>query len=348
MNINRDPWDILGVNQNASQEEIKKSYKKLAAKYHPDRNPDDKKSEELFKEVTRAYEIMSDEGQKANYFQEKQRRENPFSGQQFHHQHRRPRKQRRKKEAEDIETTSTVTLEQLFAGSTVQVNFYRRILCSSCRGKGTSDGKEPQVCPHCHGSGTTIRQQGGWMIEDACQYCNGTGESPTNRCQTCHGSRFTNMNKSITINIKPGLVRKHDGFVLEKHRIAGLGHEGEPFFEGTPAPAGNLLINLAVAPHPKFELRGVDIWSTVEINSLEAMVGTEKIISVIDGEIKMKILSGVDNGSVLKVSGRGMVYRVQSQDNQTLRGDAYYTIKVVTPKNLSVEQKEMLKKVLYS
>jgi molecular chaperone DnaJ len=334
------------VHQNSSQEEIKKSYKKLAAKYHPDRNPDDKKSEELFKEVTRAYEIMSDEGLKTQYILEKQRRENPFAGGNFYQQRQRPKKTRRRKDAEDVAVTTTVTLEQLFSGSVVQVNFSRRVLCPTCQGKGTNDGKEPQSCQHCHGTGTTTRQQGGWIVEDACPHCHGTGESPSNKCGSCHGSRFTYQNKSITINIKPGLVRKHDGFVLEKHRVSGLGHEGEPFFEGTPAPSGGLLVSLAVAAHPKFELRGVDIWATVEINSLEAIVGVEKVISVIDGEIKMKILPGVDNGSVLKVSNRGMTYRIQTQDGQLQRGDAYFTIKVVTPKNITSEQREMIKKVL--
>lgn len=347
MNLNKDPWDILGVSRSASEDEVKRAYKKLVAKYHPDRNKDDPSAEERIKEVNTAYAIMSDPTKFQAYLNEKNGYRghtggswydpevNPF---QYRPQQRAPKK-RTKMGGADIHVTQEITLEQLFHGAVIPVSYWKRVLCTTCNGTGTKSKQNPHTCHVCQGHGTIIKQQGPWMVEDVCPVCHGSGESNDDPCPDCRGQRFTSQHKTLNITIPAGLKLVNGSPIVERQRVRGGGNDGEP---GTFT--GNLIISLQIKPHPVFELKGADVWASLEINSLEAILGCEKTIKTIEGEIRVKVGAGVDTGSILKIPQRGM--KIRTAGNETQRGDAYYTIKVKTLKPITDEQKSLLEQAL--
>lgn len=344
MNLKRDPWDILGVHRSADSATVKKAYKTLAAKYHPDRNQGNAQAEENFKEVNAAFEIMSDTKKLQEYLNSK----NGFRGGFYNdpevnpfqqRPRQRPPKPRTRRKGEDIHLTRSITLEELFKGTTVQVSYLKRVLCDACDGHGTKDKRDPPKCHVCNGHGTIIQQNGPWLVEDVCPVCHGSGEINENRCSQCHGSRFVNKNKTLNINIPSGLKISSDGqYTIERHRIANAGHDGEP---GTFN--GSLFLTIAVDKHPIFELRGADIWSTIEIDPVESIIGSTKTVRTIDGEISIKVYGGVDTGAILKIPGKGMIVR-SGNGTESTRGDAFYTVKVKTIKDITPEQRELLER----
>jgi molecular chaperone DnaJ len=347
MNLKKDPWVILGVSRDAPPDEVKKAYKTLAAKHHPDRNPNNPEAEEKFKEIALAFEIMNDKVKMQTYLNEK----NGFRGytggynyndpeiNPFGSRPQRPPKKRKAKHGDDISISQAISLFDLFNGGVVTISYWKKAACPDCHTVGTNSGKDPAMCHICNGHGTIVKQQGPWLVEDVCPVCHGTGEINEDRCKTCHGARFVNVNKTLNINVPAGLKLHNGNVIIEKQRIRGGGHDGEI---GTAN--GNLIVSLHVEPHPVFELKGADLWATLEIDTIEATIGCEKTVKTIDGEIRIKVNSGVETGSILKIPQRGMKIRMDHGNVQ--RGDAYYTVKVKTLKPITEEQKQLLEKVL--
>lgn len=350
----RDFYEVLGVARNASQDEIKKAYRKLAVKHHPDKNPGDKEAEEKFKEATAAYEILKDEQKRAAYdrygneafnggFGGDHRQgfsgfdgfESGFSdfssifeemfGGGFNSSQRRGAAVH---PGSDIRYNIEISLEEAFRGVKTSVRFSTLVKCDSCNGTGSEGSSKPTPCPTCGGRGSVRFQQGFITIEKTCQTCGGTGTIISNPCKKCYGSGRVKGEKNLEISVPAGIDTG------SKIRIQG---EGEAGFKG--APNGDLYIFVSVKPHKVFIRKGNDIYCSVPISMVTAALGGEIEVPSIDGEInKVKIPHGTQSGHQFRLKSKGMPeIRYASR-----RGDMIVEISVETPVSLSKRQKEIL------
>ena len=351
----RDYYEVLGVSKGASEDEIKKAYKKLARKYHPDMNPGDKEAEEKFKEVNEANEVLSDPEKKARYDQFGFAGVDPsygagaggaggygggfdfgdlgdifgsFFGGFGGGQTRRNGPQR----GESIRASVAVTFTEAAFGCEKEVSIERSEQCASCKGSGCAPGTTPEICPDCHGSGMVQVQQrtpmGVFASSRPCQRCRGTGKIIHQPCADCGGSGAVRKRKTIKVTIPAGIDH---GQTIS---LRGQGNAGK-----NGGPAGDLLITVMVRPHELFRREGNDVFCEAPITFRQAVLGATLEIPTIDGPVKYDIPEGTQTGTVFRLRGKGIPAL-----NGRGRGDQYVTVTIETPRNLNREQKEALKR----
>ena len=334
----RDYYEVLGVDKSASEDEIKRAYKKMARKYHPDLNPDNKEAEEKFKEVNEAYEVLSDSDKKARYDQF------GFAGVDPNYgagagggaygaggsaQRRNPNAPQR---GESIRLSVTISFEEAAFGCEKEVSVDRYETCAVCHGSGCADGTSPEVCPDCHGSGQVqVRRQtpmGVFATTSPCGRCGGKGRIIKTPCTACRGSGLERKRRTIQAKIPAGI---DNGQTIS---IRGQGHAGK-----NGGPSGDLLITITVRPHELFRREGTSVLCEAPITFAQAVLGAELEIPTIDGKVKYDLPEGTQSGTTFRLKGKGI-----PELNGRGRGDQYVTVYIETPRNLNREQKEALKK----
>ena len=352
----RDYYEVLGIQKGASEDEIKKAYKKLARKYHPDMNPGDKEAEEKFKEVNEANEVLSDPEKKARYDQFGFAGVDPnygagagggaygggfdfgdlgdifgsfFGGGFGGGQRRNPNAPQR---GESIRASVSVSFTEAAFGCEKSVTLERSEQCPTCKGNGCAPGTTPEICPDCHGTGTvqTRRQtpMGVFASNGPCRKCGGTGRLIHQPCPDCRGTGAVRKRKTIKVNIPAGIDH---GQTISLRGQGNAGRNG--------GPAGDLLITVMVQPHELFRRDGVDVFCEAPITFTQAVLGAELEIPTIDGKVKYSIPEGTQTGTVFRLKGKGIPVL-----NGRGRGDQYVTVTIETPRNLNKEQKEALRK----
>lgn len=348
----KDYYELLEVARDASGDEIKKSYRRLAMKYHPDRNPGNKEAENKFKEINEAYDILKDEQKRAAYdryghqaFAGGMGGGNPFGGFEFNFGGGgfsdifsevfsefmgggRQNRQSYAKDGADIRYNLEITLEEAFTGVEKEITIPSSVPCEDCNGFGTKDGKEPPVCPNCHGSGKIHVQQGGFfIIEKTCPKCQGKGRIISEPCKKCGGSGIINKDKNLKIKIPAG---------VEDNTRMRLSGEGEPGTRG--GSNGDLYVFINVKPHKLYTRDGGNLYTRVPISMACAALGGTVEIPGIDGStIEVKIAAGTQTDQLEKVRNEGMTI-LRSKH----RGDLFVKFRVETPVNLSSRQKALL------
>ncbi len=348
----RDYYEILSVGKSAGDDEIKQAYRKLALKYHPDRNKDNPEAVESFKEATEAYEILRDPKKRAAYdryghdgvagmggvgrggyadfsdifsdlnFDLGDVFEN-FFGSGFGARTRSKRARR----GADIQYDLSITLEDAVLGKEFKVEIPRSESCSSCRGSGSAPGSEPVVCSVCGGTGQVRQTQGFFSITQTCYKCRGEGKIIGSPCRTCRGSGVVTKKRKITVKIPPGV---ESGSRL---KISGEGEQGP-----NNGPRGDLYVFIHIAKHSIFERHGNDILCVVDISFPMACLGGDIEVHTIYGKkAKMKIPPGTENDQVFRLKGNGIPYL-----GSYGKGDQLVKINIIVPKKLAPRQKELL------
>jgi molecular chaperone DnaJ len=345
MATKRDYYEILGVERSATDGELKASYRKLAMKWHPDRNPGDKDCEHHFKEINEAYDVLKDDQKRAAYDRfghaafEQGMGGGPGFGQDFGSTFAdifegifgmggaRGRASGRERGA-DLRYNMEITLEEAYAGKTAQVRIPTSVTCESCSGAGAKAGTQPKTCKHCGGAGRVRHTQGGFFtIERTCPVCHGRGQMIEDACPTCSGSGRVTRERNLSVNIPAGV---EDGTRI---RLAG---EGEAGARG--GPAGDLYIFLSLATHQFFQRDGADLHCRVPISMVTASLGGGFEVPTIDGgKTRVKVPEGTQSGSRLRLHNKGMPVLRSKQT-----GDMYVQVMVETPQKLSKRQKELL------
>ena len=349
----RDYYEVLGVSKGAGEDEIKKAYKKMARKYHPDLNPDNKEAEEKFKEVNEAYEVLSDPNKKSRYDQFGHAGVDPnvgdgggfdggfdfgdlgdifgsFFGGGFGGARRtNPNAPQR---GESIRMSLAITFEEAAFGCEKSVTVERMEQCDTCHGNGCAPGTTPEVCPECGGSGQVqVRRQtpmGVFASTAPCSRCGGKGRIIHQPCPDCRGSGSARKRKTIQASIPAGI---DNGQTIS---IRGQGHAGK-----NGGPAGDLLITITVKPHDLFRREGTSVLCEAPITFTQAVLGAELEIPTIDGKVKYTLPEGTQSGTTFRLKGKGI-----PSINGRGRGDQYVTVYIETPRNLNKEQREALKK----
>ena len=341
-----DYYEILGINKDASADEIKKAYRQTALKYHPDRNPGDREAEEQFKEAAEAYEVLSDgekrriydlyghEGLRGTGFTGFGGFEDIFSAfgdifDGFFGFEGRGSRRTRARRGNDLRYNLELTLEEAYQGKEEEIVFDRFDTCEICDGTGIAAGSEPATCPSCNGRGETIRSQGFFQIRTTCSTCNGSGEIIVDPCPNCEGKGKIRAEKKVLVKIPPGV---DTGLQL---RMRGEGESGE-----NGGPPGDLFVVLYVREHDFFEREGDDLRCQVTVSFVDAALGTEVSIPVIDGieERRVVIPEGTQPNHIVKIKGWGM----PSLKRVKRRGDLFVQVMVTTPTHLSQRQRELL------
>ncbi len=357
----KDYYKILGVPRSASQEEIKKAYRKLALKWHPDRNPDNRKeAEERFKEISEAYEVLSDPEKRKiydTYGYDAARQSfgaGGFQWSNFTHfddlqdifgdfglddifrsfgfgdvfgWSSSSRRSARARRGADQEVALNITLEEAYTGVEKQIVIQRYETCSECGGSGAEAGRL-SVCAQCGGRGVVGRSAGFFVMQTTCPRCGGRGKVVDVPCHRCNGAGRIKVKKKLTIKIPAGI---EDGMHL---RIAGEGEQVEG------GKSGDLFVKVRVLPHKVFRREGRDIYVKKVISMYQAALGTEVDVPTLAGNVKVKIPAGTQPGTKLRLKGKGMV-DVRSGG----RGDEYVEVVVEIPKRLSSQEEEMLRKI---
>ncbi|MBO2449187.1 molecular chaperone DnaJ [Actinomadura barringtoniae] len=361
--LEKDYYKVLGVSKTASQDEIKKSYRKLARKYHPDANPNDRDAEDRFKEVSEAYDVLADDKRRKEY---DTMRSMPggFRGQQgggfgfdlgdlfgqggtagggtaggagekigdifgglFNRGGgTRTTGTRRARRGSDVETDVTLSFGRAMNGVTVPIKLTSEAACPSCRGTGAKAGTVPRVCPNCEGTGHETRNLGNFGFQEPCHECHGRGLVVDDPCPTCHGSGRATGTRTIQARIPAGVA---DG---QKIRLKGKGAPGE-----NGGPSGDLYVNIKVLPHKVFGRSGDNLTLNVPVTFPEAALGGEIRVPTFQGQpVTLRLPEGTPNGRTLRVKGRGATRRDGS------KGDMLVTIEVQVPQKLDDTTREAL------
>ena len=348
----RDYYEVMGVPKNASDDEVKKAYRKLAKEYHPDLNPGDKDAEAKFKEVNEAYEVLSDKDKRARYDQFGHAGVDPnfgggaggspfqgdfdfgdifnsvfggFGG--FGGRQANPNAPRR---GSDAEAVIDVTFEEAAKGCKKTITYQRVEDCADCHGSGAKAGTSPATCSNCSGTGQVRVNQrtpfGVVQTMRTCDKCKGKGKIIDSPCKSCGGTGKNRRQKTLEINVPAGVA---DDQLL---RVSGQGNAG---ING--GPTGDLLLGIHVHPHPIFERKGNDIWCEIPITFTQAALGDEVVVPTLDGDVSYQVHEGTQPGDIFKLKNKGI-------ENLTGRGrgDQYVRVMIEVPKNLSKEQKEIL------
>ena len=352
----RDYYEVLGVDKNASTDEIKKAYRKSAMKYHPDRNPGDKEAEEKFKELGEAYEVLSDPDKKSRYDQFGFAGVDPnygggaggFNGGfggfgdfgdlgdifgSFFGGGRRQSTQNMPRRGENVGARLDLTFEEAAFGAEKEVAAQRIENCSVCNGSGSADGKI-ETCSQCRGSGQvrTVQTIMGMQMQSTatCPQCSGRGKIIKNPCNTCRGKGKVRRTQKIKVNIPAGI--DHGQTV----RLRGEGSVGS-----NGGPNGDLMVDVYIRQHPIFERDGVHVYCEVPITFTQAALGAEIEVPTLDGKVKFDIPEGTQTGKMFSLSGKG----IPAVNNPKRRGDHRFTVVVETPTKLTKEQKELLRQL---
>lgn len=349
----RDYYEVLGVDKNADEATIKKAYRTLAKKYHPDMNPGDKEAEAKFKEVNEAYDVLSDPDKKAKYDQYGHAAFDPSAGggagfggfgdfggfdindifsSFFGGASGGSTRRNGPVRGDDITVRLTISFEESVFGCKKEVSYNKIQKCADCSGTGAAKGSSPKTCSACGGSGQVRVQQrtpfGIMQTQKTCDTCHGTGKIIENKCPNCRGTGFVRVPKKLEVNIPAGI---DDGQQLS------LRYQGSDGMNG--GNAGDLNIIIGVRPHSVFERDGDDLYCEVPITYAEATLGAEIEIPTLEGSMKYTIPEGTQTGTVFTLRNKG-VTRVNSK----VRGNLYITVVVEVPKNLTSEQKNLLEK----
>ena len=350
----RDYYEVLGLEKGASEDEIKRAYRKLAKKYHPDVNPGDAEAEAKFKEVGEAYEVLSDADKKARYdqfgFAGVDPNYNPgyggfgggfggggfdfgsifndFFGGGASSAQRRNAPQR----GDNIVSEIEITFEDAAFGCERDVTVGRIEPCAECGGSGAQKGTEPETCPDCHGSGQVRVTQSfmGMQMQSqtTCSRCSGRGKIIKSPCGVCKGKGKVRRNKKIHVSVPAGI---DDG---QSVRVRGEGNSGM-----NGGPAGDLLVAVAVLPHAIFERDGANVLCEIPITFPQAALGAEIEVPTLDGKVRYTVPEGTQTGTTFRLKGKGIPYV-----GYKTRGDQYVTVTIETPTKLTAEQKELLRK----
>lgn len=355
MSTKRDYYEVLGVDKNADAQALKKAYRKMAMKYHPDRNPDNKEAEEKFKEVNEAYEVLSDDTKRRTYDQFGHEGVNGqggfgqggFSGQGFggfedifgdmfgdifgggfgggRARRRGPER------GADIRQDVNITFEEAAFGKKMSIKINRSEECSECHGSGAKPGTSKKTCPTCNGAGEVRTVQrtpfGNIASSRTCSACNGEGEVVESPCNKCSGQGSTRKVKTIEVDIPAGI---DDGQMIKLSGQGELGSKG--------GPRGDLYIVVNVKSHPLFTREGNDIYFDMPITFVQAALGDEIEVPTLDGKVKYTVPEGTQTGTVFRLREKG-IPRLRGNS----RGDQYIKVVVDTPRKLNERQKDILR-----
>ena len=341
-----DYYTTLGVQRNASQDEIKKAYRRLAMKYHPDRNPDDQSAEDKFKSVKEAYEILSDDQKRAAYDQFGHAGVDPSAGHggfggdgagfgdifedifgDIFGGARGPGGGAHAARGHDLQYNLQLTLEQAVKGESVNIRVPTFIVCKTCEGSGAAPGSKPVSCSTCGGVGQVQHRQGFFTIQQTCPDCHGQGQMISKPCTACHGQGRVQEHKTLAVKVPAGVDTG------DRIRLAG---EGEAGMHG--APAGDLYVQIAIKPHPIFERDADNLYCEIPINFTTAVLGGEIEVPTLSGRVNLKIPTETQSGKVFRLRGKG----VKAVRGRGI-GDLFCKVVAETPIKLSREQKDILK-----
>ena len=342
----RDYYEVLGVSKSASADEIKKAYRRLAMKHHPDRNDEDSgASEKKFKEAKEAYEVLKDSEKKATY-------------DQFGHDGLRSSPGGRGGGAEgfgdifgdvfgdifgggrragggpqvfrgaDLGYELTLDLEKAISGDTVEIDVPTQVGCASCNGSGAKKGTSPESCSTCGGVGQVRMQQGFFSVQQACPACKGAGTTISDPCDDCHGRGRKRKTRTLSVKVPAGV---DDG---DRIRLSGEGEAGR-----NGGPTGDLYVELRVSKHKIFERDGANLACEVPINFTTATLGGEVELPTLDGHVSLKVPPGTQSGKVFRLRGKGV-----TTVRDPRQGDLFAQVAVETPVNLTTEQQDLLEK----
>lgn len=341
----RDYYEVLGVEKNASEADLKKAYRRLAMKYHPDRNPDDKATEEKFKEAKEAYEVLSDPQKRTAY-------------DQFGHAGvggmggggaggfgsfsdifgdvfgdifggGGARGGSRVYRGADLQYNLELSLEDAVQGTEVKIRVPKLETCEVCEGSGARSGTQPQTCPTCNGLGQVRMQQGFFSIQQTCPRCHGSGKIITDPCTKCSGAGRVQQHKTLSVKVPAGVDTG------DRIRLSGEGEAGQ-----NNGPAGDLYVQIHVKPHPIFTRDGSHLLCSIPISVVTAALGGELEVPTLDGRVKLKIPAETQTGKIFRIRGKG-VKPVRGGS----RGDILCKVVVETPVNLSAHQKDLLRQL---
>ena len=352
----RDYYEVLGITKGASEDEIKKAYKKMARKYHPDLNPDNREAEEKFKEVNEAYEVLSDPDKRAKYDQFGHAAFDPsqgFGGGGFGGFEgfggfgdifsdifgggfgfgggggRNPNAPRK---GDNLRATVNIKFEEAAFGVKKDVFVAKIEQCPDCKGTGCAEGTTAEICPDCKGSGTVMSTKrtpfGMVQSSEQCPKCKGRGKIIHSPCKTCRGIGSVRLQHKVTVSVPAGI---DDGQTIS---LRGQGNAG---LNG--GPAGDLLITVLVQPHARFERDGASILLEQEVSFSQAALGAEIEVPTLDGKVKLNIPEGTQTGTTFRLKGKGVPFLRNGG-----RGDQFVTVKVTVPRGMSSAQKDALRR----
>jgi len=343
----RDYYEVLGVSKSASADEVKKAYRRLAMKFHPDRNKDDDgASEKKFKEAKEAYEVLKDAEKKATYdqfghdglragaggqggFQSAEGFGDIFGdvfGDIFGGGRRGGGPQVFR--GADLGYELRLDLEKAVAGDTVEIDVPTQISCKTCDGSGAKKGTSPETCTTCGGAGQVRMQQGFFSVQQTCPVCKGVGTTISDPCEDCHGRGRTRKTRTLSVKVPAGV---DDG---DRIRLSGEGEAGR-----NGGPAGDLYVELRVSKHKIFERDGANLACEIPISFSTATLGGEVELPTLDGNVSLKVPAGTQSGKIFRLRGKGVTTVRDSR-----QGDLFAQVAVETPVNLTAEQKELLEK----
>ena len=351
----RDYYEVLGVEKSADDAAIKKAYRELAKKYHPDMNPGDAEAEKKFKEASEAYAVLSDAEKRKQYDQfghaafDGGAGGGGFGGFDFNSADfsdifgdifgdffgggRRSRNSNGPMKGANIRTSVRVTFEEAVFGVDKEIELTLKDECPSCKGTGAKPGTTPETCPKCGGKGQVVFTSqsffGTVRNVQTCPDCNGTGKIVKEKCPDCNGNGYVTNRKKIQVSIPAGIDNGQSVRIREK---------GEPGING--GPRGDLLVEVIVARHPIFQRQDYNIYSTVPVSYAVAALGGDVVIDTVDGKVIYEVKAGTQTDTRVRLKGKG----VPTLRNKDVRGDQYVTLLVQTPEKLSQEAKELLRK----
>ena len=344
-------YDSLGVSKSASQDEIKKAYRKLVQQYHPDKNPGDQEAEDRFKEVQAAYDVLSDPEKRKQYdtFGSADGRAG-FRGGNFNFGEgginlgdlgdlfsgfgdvfggARTQQQRRPGRGADLETEVRLSFEDSLRGIETRIPVEIEAACRECNGAGTADGSPPKVCPECKGRGVTVESQGFFGLSHACSRCGGAGTIVENPCKRCGGSGRERRQKQLTVKIPAGAKTG------TRIRLKG---KGEPGYNG--GPPGDLFVVTRVGDSPLYERRGADLVVEVPVTFADAALGAQVEVPTPEGKVSLKVPAGTESGKLLRIKGRGAP-KLRGGG----KGDVLARVKIDVPKKPTKKERELLEEL---
>lgn len=350
----RDYYEVLGVSKSATDAELKKAYRQVAKKYHPDTNPGDKDAEVKFKEASEAYAVLSDAEKRRQYDQFGHAAFNgasggaggfDFSGMDFGDifgdifgdffggGSRRRQQANEPLRGQNLRTSVRITFEEACFGTEKEIELTMKDECTTCHGTGAKPGTSKETCKKCGGKGQVVYTQQSLfgMVQNVqtCPDCHGSGQIIKEKCTDCHGTGYKSAKKKIAVSIPAGISSGQSKRILGK---------GEPGTNG--GPRGDLMVEVIVSPHPTFKRQDFDIYSTVPISFAMAALGGALLVHTIDGDVIYDVKPGTQTDTKVRLRGKGVPFLRSPQH----RGDHYVTLVVQVPKSLNNEQKDLLKK----
>jgi molecular chaperone DnaJ len=343
-----DYYEVLGVERTADGDTIKKSYRKLAMQFHPDKNPGDKEAEDKFKQCAEAYEILSNAEKRAKYDRFGHSAFQGGGGPGFHdvddvfanfsdivgdlfggQRQRQRRNPNGPARGADLRYICEISLKEVISGLEREVEFDTEENCSECEGSGAEKGSTADTCPSCRGAGQVISQQGFFSVATTCPTCQGSGKIIKTPCKKCHGKGRTRVHRKIEVKIPAGV---DTGTQLRVTQEGEGGHRG--------GPAGDLYVEIRVKDHDVFERHGLDLLAPLQISYLQALLGAEVEVETLDGDEKVMVPAGTNANERIRLKDRG-VPSLRSGG----RGSIYFDIQVDVPKKLSKEEEKLLREI---